>query len=356
MTKSKNLLKNHNYLDISLMDVMKLLDPSGSSKYIDLIHKLGPKTRVSSINWEDNGKRIHELETYYGFSQEVLAGLKKEEIYHISSLVAIYFNSAEINLINQYHQLIENNLIENKDFSQINSFEDLAGQIALANIKKTDKEIEKLVKIILRNDEWLVLRPLSNSASLKYGANTKWCTASIHDNHYFYRYARRGILIYIINMKTGNKTAFFHSLDREEETSFWNVIDKRIDSFDSDLTPEILNVVKHEMKSNTISNWNLLSDKQQMNLRKTDFIEESKKGYNDELVAPHNEERAEAAPMRGGNVIINTAPIAYATQEDVGDLLFTVDQGNNVEIMEESIYADIPTNINTGISQNIGRG
>jgi hypothetical protein len=55
-----------------------------------------------------------------------------------------------------------------------------------------------------------VVKPLSYLSSLKYGAGTKWCTASDQIIlTIFTNMPRRGILIYVINKKTGNKVAAY---------------------------------------------------------------------------------------------------------------------------------------------------
>ena len=52
--------------------------------------------------------------------------------------------------------------------------------------------------------------------------------------------------------KTGNKVAGFKNLDtsHESETSFWNITDQRIDSMDSGLPNDVLDIFRNEF-SNT---------------------------------------------------------------------------------------------------------
>jgi hypothetical protein len=122
------------------------------------------------------------------------------------------------------------------------------------------KQVQKLYE----TDEWLLVKPLSYQASLKYGASTKWCTASKDNAEYYFRYSKRGILIYSINKKTGNKVAGFKSVDEnsEPETSFWNITDQRIDSMDSGLPSDVLDIFRNEFSNTKQTNWDILTDEE----------------------------------------------------------------------------------------------
>ena len=122
------------------------------------------------------------------------------------------------------------------------------------------KQVQKLYE----TDEWLVVKPLSYQASLKYGASTKWCTVSNDSSEYYFKYSKRGILIYSINKKTGNKVAGFKSLDisYDPETSFWNITDQRIDSMDSGLPNDVLDIFRNEFLNTKQTNWDILTDEE----------------------------------------------------------------------------------------------
>jgi hypothetical protein len=122
------------------------------------------------------------------------------------------------------------------------------------------KQVQKLYE----TDEWLVVKPLSYQASLKYGASTKWCTASKDNAEYYFRYSKQGILIYSINKKTGNKVAGFKSVDEnsEPETSFWNITDQRIDSMESGLPSDVLDIFRNEFSNTKQTNWDILTDEE----------------------------------------------------------------------------------------------
>ena len=108
--------------------------------------------------------------------------------------------------------------------------------MGVAEMKSEEKELETQVIKIHEDGEWLLIRPLTFKSSCKYGANTKWCTTTEHNQEYYNKYAKRGVLVYCINKKTGYKVAAFYSLDKNEpEFSYWNQKDTRIDSTDSNL-------------------------------------------------------------------------------------------------------------------------
>jgi len=104
--------------------------------------------------------------------------------------------------------------------------------------------------LIYEDGEWLLLRPLTHYASMKYGSNTKWCTTTENSPEYFHKYTKRGVLIYCINKKTGYKVASFYSLDKNEpEFSYWNQKDTRIDSTESELTLELIGFIREYVKT-----------------------------------------------------------------------------------------------------------
>jgi hypothetical protein len=146
--------------------------------------------------------------------------------------------------------------------SKYSSFDEILSVTSIAELKSQEKELEKQIKVIYTNEEWTVIRPLTGNSSMKYGSGTKWCTASTKNPDYFFRYSKRGILLYMINKKTGLKVACFKSLDEEHEFSFWNQEDIRIDSIESGLPLFIIDIIRDEITNNPVSNMSLLSDEE----------------------------------------------------------------------------------------------
>jgi hypothetical protein len=134
--------------------------------------------------------------------------------------------------------------------------------VSVADVIAQTKDLEKQIKIVLDNDEWLLIRPLTFQSSKKYGSNTKWCTTQENNPDYFMKYANKGVLIYCINKKSGYKVASFNSLDKNDpEFSFWNQKDTRVDSLDTELTDELRTIIFTESKGKGAkTNRFLLSD------------------------------------------------------------------------------------------------
>lgn len=71
-------------------------------------------------------------------------------------------------------------------------------------------------RVVYEDDEILFIEPKTHKGSLKYGANTRWCTASKGNPNTFTSYVKRGCLVYLIdktNSKNNNysKLAFINS-------------------------------------------------------------------------------------------------------------------------------------------------
>jgi len=166
----------------------------------------------------------------------------------------------KISSFTKFASLNERKLIENNDVTSYSSWGDIEQAVSLAEIKLIDKETVKQIKKIYEDDEWLSLRPLSLEASMKYGANTKWCTTT-ESGQYYARYSLRGILIYNINKKTGYKVACFKNIDQayDNEFSWWDVTDKRIEALDSEAPSAVLEAIRNEIKSRSVPNQLLMT-------------------------------------------------------------------------------------------------
>jgi hypothetical protein len=176
-------------------------------------------------------------------------------------------DTGKIRSFTKFASLNERKLIENNDVTSYSSWGDIEKAISLAEIKLIDKETAKQIKKIYEDDEWLSLRPLSLEASMKYGANTKWCTTT-ESGQYYARYSARGILIYNINKKTGYKVACFKNLspDHDTEFSWWDVTDKKIEVLDSEAPASVLEAVRNEIKNHPCYNSQLMSEIEQEKL------------------------------------------------------------------------------------------
>jgi len=262
---------------MSRIEELKKQNPSFSVNYIDIINSLLPKSiytemAVNLIKNKDtkhnNAERkdlINELVNEYKVDENMFKDMSYMEVHNTFRTIVDYFGYENFRALTKFIELNERKLIENNDLTSYKNFKELELQISLSGLKVIDKELEKQILRLYETDEWLVMKPLSYLSSLKYGASTKWCTAADNNPDYFYKYVKRGILIYVINKKTGDKVAAFKTTDEgdyDRETSFWNITDQRIDSMESGLPYEVMDVIKDEFTNKQISNWNLLDDKE----------------------------------------------------------------------------------------------
>lgn len=248
MSKVKELKKQHDFLNVTILDLIKILDPSGKSKYVDLFvrsikHDYGTYSTKNAYN---------EIQIESGIDlQKIICDHDNitQKIWLDVMCNVIKFD--DIKTLHKFHELNERQLIPDNDISKYKKISDLTNVINLAELKMQDASMDTHVVVLNNDEQWLVLRPLTHLASVKYGYGTKWCTAMKHDHDYFRRYSRRGVLIYCLNKEIGDKVAFFHNIDTDydRETSFWNIKDERIDSMESGLPPYILNIIKEQMAS-----------------------------------------------------------------------------------------------------------
>ena len=266
MSRIDELKKQHPNYALSIIDIYKMISPNQSSKYIEMLIKL------------DKNREFNEPDVYRRQIIECMVGWGIDynylETFDLETLNMFFINvnnlvgdTGKIRSFTKFASLNERKLIENNDVTSYSSWGDIEQAISLAEIKLIDKETAKQIKKIYEDDEWISLRPLSLEASMKYGANTKWCTTT-ESGQYYARYSARGILIYNINKKTGYKVACFKNLDQafDNEFSWWDVTDKKIEVLDSEAPAAVLEAVRNEIKNYPCYNSHLMSENEQAKL------------------------------------------------------------------------------------------
>jgi hypothetical protein len=115
-----------------------------------------------------------------------------------------FISSTLIDTVLSFESLLP--YIDNKDIyhSAYNDYRTLHSVVQQAIIVREDKNFvrEEHAKILLENDEYVFLQPLTHKGSVKYGANTRWCTSSKLNPATFKNYTNRGFLAYLISKKT----------------------------------------------------------------------------------------------------------------------------------------------------------
>lgn len=252
MSNYKQLKSNPEY-NISLVDIMSFVTKTNKAKYLDLFCKLYKNKFSGGKKNNINGEK---LVTTFNIPQSEVDMLTSFSTF-IHCLITENM-SDEINAFQKFVKLNERGLIEKNDVLAYTSIDELKTEVSKSESRHIEKEMEKQVHKISDDEEWLMLRPLTYESSKKYGSNTKWCTTH-NERSYFDKYTKGGILIYMINKKTGVKVAVFRSLKHSDngstkEFSFWDQKDINIDSLESGLPDYIKSNIMEEIKNNPYTN------------------------------------------------------------------------------------------------------
>lgn len=112
--------------------------------------------------------------------------------------------------VNKFDELLP--YIEKKDVytDEYSTFEKLVNAVGAAETKKTGKVFvkDKNIEILYETEDYLFLIPKTHEGSLKYGAGTRWCTASRDNPETFRKYYEKGYLGYLIDKKSHKNTGY----------------------------------------------------------------------------------------------------------------------------------------------------
>ena len=254
MSRIKELRTNEDY-NLNIVSILEMFSPEGKSKYTETLLRMMKNTP----NLKEHSKEIKLVLTEkFPFIEKSKLDLMSDiQMMLLYKFIDGFFNMEDLQKYRKFCEYNERNLIEENDLTKYKSFDQMIAAMGVAEMKSEEKELETQVIKIHEDGEWLLIRPLTFKSSCKYGANTKWCTTTEHNQEYYHKYAKKGVLIYCINKKTGYKVAAFYSLDKHEpEFSYWNQKDTRIDSTDSNLPLELIGFIRDyvkdpKVKSNT---------------------------------------------------------------------------------------------------------
>jgi hypothetical protein len=143
-------------------------DPTKTKKYFEFMLRTWSEKSISPVNFTTK-----KLVEWVNSFEEHLPYIEQKDIYH-----------------SQYRNI--SNFIET---------------ITSAEIEKSSREFTKSehVQVLLETENYVLLRPLTHLGSLKYGAQTRWCTASRANPETFRNYFGRGYLAYCIAKNEVNK-------------------------------------------------------------------------------------------------------------------------------------------------------
>tara|TARA_R110002051_G_scaffold20367_1_gene55692 strand:- start:4321 stop:5328 length:1008 start_codon:yes stop_codon:yes gene_type:complete len=242
MKLKKIKLENKGY-NTSILDLLRLIDPSKTGKFMTLLlNEL--KFYNKSVPRGGRNMRIlnHPIKTLNVVQEELL------EI-----LIECLGGSDVINDLEKFEVLCEENLIGVVDVQEYQSLGELSLAVIDAEEKRKNKDSSPHKEIVLDHPDYLILKPLNVFASKKYGASTKWCTSS-RDPQTFYQYSEKGILIYILSKSDKSKWAVYYDMNLKE-LSWWDTKDILTDGYLVDLPEQlkkdILNYILNEPNYNS---------------------------------------------------------------------------------------------------------
>ena len=211
MSRIDELKKQHPNLNVSLIDIVRSIDPTSTYKYLPFLIKM--------------------LNNNFDTSPE--------------GLVRSLFEEREVDIINKFEEHCKSNRIKNNDISKYSTFEEMETEVLKADEIVKQKDAEKQVHKIYNDDRWSVLIPLTLEASQVYGSNTKWC---ITQEKYWYEYMWNYKLIFIIDKENNEKYAVSVKYDTKILVQGWPADDKEVAPMLMPIPEDIFSIVLKEVR------------------------------------------------------------------------------------------------------------
>mgnify|MGYP003340590278 FL=1 len=304
MTKLKEIRESApKWMTTSLFDILIEMDPSETNKFVPMMVSIinNEEKQLLDSNWSNEDERESFMSEIKSIIPSKFSRLSFEDMFPLFKLMdSQAFSTTIFADIQDFMDLYQKKYMSGVDVSQIKNFNQLTTHLSLATVKQNLKEFEKQINKMYEDENWLLVRPITYESSLKYGAGTRWCTAAKTSPDHFFRYAENGVLIYCLNKNTGYKVAVFKSL-YERETSFWNSADLRVDSMETELDGNVLNVLKNELKHETMVSNRELDNGLFEESRNINMGYKQKKRY-EELSVVTPEEYEEPSPVNEAQV------------------------------------------------------
>lgn len=268
----KQIKQQHPDLDISLIDILAIIDPSETNKYLPFLIK------QLSENLKAKDSTVEEYNMTKKFEHFQLNNFIQIVMYR--ALSEFGFDQDKLRTLQLFHEFSENNRIKQKDIGQYENFTQIEEAVSEAMFELENRKKEKCIYILLDTPDYLFLKPLTYEASIKYGYATKWCTASISTKNHWTEYAKNGSLTYCFNRKTKEKMAIHMWRDYGtvisgwRDLSFWTSTDLRMDSSESGFDVQVVKKILFELKKDKRTNEEIALE---MGLGEYNY-EESRKG------------------------------------------------------------------------------
>jgi len=205
MARIKDLKTQNPTYKIDVIDVLSSMDPTKSNKYLPFMIKC----TADWVEWINNELKN---ETF-------------KEMFEV---------------IKDFEDLSQRNLLENKDIYSYESNQDIIEAVKTAKEKITRSEVKKKeTEVLFEDNRWLVVYPLSTRSSNLYGKGTKWCVSSEDNNYgkYYKQYTENGSLVFVIDKtikeseyRTNDfaKVAFHNDRRKNDGITLWDIKDKQM--------------------------------------------------------------------------------------------------------------------------------
>jgi hypothetical protein len=329
----KKIKKENDTVNISLIDLMGNLDTSGTKKYTQFLVKVLKKNYDEDIKYliKDDSSRRRKIDEILG-DDSFNSWLTKR-------LISNLYGWDEMNLFVDFCDYMERGLTNEKDISKYDSWDMVASEVYHAKNRDLFKKSKKEVKVVYEDDQYTCIKPLTYDASISYGYQTKWCTASVQEPSYFYNHSRDGVLVYLIDKINNVKFGFFHD---HNQIQIYDQKDHRVDSMETDLPLELLHKLVSEMKSDAKDknfNYKLFGESE---------LEKMRKYRRDEIIEPPIEVPMDlliteiTEGLTGGHGPIGEMMGEEPTNEDI--MIHTGLRNDIIEDMRERVHRFRPVN------------
>ena len=215
MAKLDRIKQNNPELNVTIIDVIRSIDPSSTNKYCEFLIKM--------IKKNDN-------------HQQTI----------VNTLVSGLFGVKTIETLHKFEEHSKANRIplEYRDISSHSEWLTIEEAVKIADEVVKRKQLEKETKKLFENDEWVVLIPESYEASQLYAYNTKWC---ITQKSYWNDYKKSSRIIFVINKKNDEKYAISKRMG-DSVIQGWDAKDKETSPLIWEFTDEIWKILRSELK------------------------------------------------------------------------------------------------------------
>ena len=337
----KKLKKENEILNLNLANMLERFDTSKTKKYSQFLVKMLNKKIEEWQGEQDSFRPVVQSEMLHIDPVERIVPNNSYENVLSRILFCDYiFSWSRMDRFVEFTELMERNLIDEKDISKYDSWDMLEVQLYEAKNRELFKRSKKEIHKIFEDDNYMIFKPLTYAASCSYGYQTKWCTAMVNDPGYFYNHSR-GILIYLIDKKENKKFAFFKHMPQPYEYSeshedylfkTYNQEDKQIDTIQTGLPMNILQIILMEcdLKSpTTVPNYKLFSEEEKNEMRR----------YNGPL--PEDDVNEEEKMLKITEEIRPIVPITRRLRRNISAPVLTPHREDGMEvIMEENCVED----------------